>query len=1041
MKKQINILNYFSFISLMLVAVAGCAKHAEPLKAQPPPRHFFSTDKQDTKLDFNQAKPLRSSIESIARKSALTVNSKDWLELSDQLLEAGEVMPEVYGRNLSNLGHELGRSFYRDTNAFTTISGTTRPPGSPYAEVAQYYAIPTLQKKIVASANDALELAKTAAAQTIINAPEVTSDSNSSKVIDAIVTGLTRFANELKKVNQQKNGESLNEAVAEIAEKIQDHYIQDLLQFKQLSERKEGQSVNQYLGRLRDRIKSLEEFSREDRQKLSRQLERGRVVAELLEKIVDARGELKLLCDLWTSRSLRAEFPPSARAFFEKFDRNQLIALAANNVGKIDRASDWDQLKNRHDYGVLNSRDLLSAYLHYEKDDAKKQLVNNEDWQKLNESRLYAINVLVKEKDVRDFAYQVNPEKIEDDEDAFITLINNWLAITFKLSAPSDLHDVFNTLTDSEIMLIGDEPLASYLLHWKLVLIRNKIIDKLETFGSVSSFKNMVEQNVLFSTQAKINMSLKPIVKNFSGEIVAKLEPSLRTQIDQARQTSGELYRKFGRYYLGQKIFNVTDLTLANGPDSLAKENSDNLIISQKRLPLLELSNIHFYNSGGHGQGLSLFVSDSREETRTSAELLGIALSQNLHRLKTMEFFENITPESQEAVTLQFELYNKLLAMGGFTTETGELISSLAVSTSLAPGTRANLNEYHPETASFAIPDDLLIENNFKLDPQTERQVRISLSGQMELLRGFSQIMEFTKPWQSNSFDLGLPKIRLKEDPTIIPFSKEHIFALSFGLSSMILRNIQYKMLGFIRSDDQFIEAKTIDDISQIHPSAATLSSYEPLKMAHIVTASETAKAIIGLSEFLTATDDIDKADFSSFKDAAISAQIISGRENARRLLTGLTVFVTKYLLSPDGGAAVGYDLDRHQIIGGERSLSDQIIIQDALIKASKYLGVDYFISRALENLFFINKSFWNADLGFYSEHEDKLEKTVKLVNVARVLKNMESFKTLMQNFLTQSPSFEMSLQQISKLESFLSHRFFSQSDLNPLVQVLDFSL
>jgi hypothetical protein len=1026
--------NLFYAAFLLMVYLVGCAKHADAPPPTPVTKRLFGAQQTDSAIDLSSAKPItNSTIFFLEQKRLVSTYSKDWLDLSNQLMEAGEAMPEVSGHKLSLLGHQLAQSFYRQTRAYTTMTGLTSPPGSPYAEVAEYYARPALKKKITELVDEAKKATYVAARRTKVVAPQINSDSKPSIIIDAVVEELKSFENELRAFNQVqiKSGFAANSIIEQIAQEIGIKYAKDLLDFRAATNIGAGQSVKNYMAVLRDHLSVLEELSQADRKKLSKEVERGRRVAELLESVSNSASALNFLTDLWTARALRWDFPPNAKSFFKTFTQSQLIALATNNKQQLAGASSWDAIKNTHNFGLLTPRDLVSVFT-----GNSHQLMSESDWQPLALKRKSAIENLVKQKDVRAFAEQITPGLIQDDEEAFISLIANWLSMSFRLSMPSEVKEQFSKYTDEEVMLLGEKTLSELTFGRHLILAGAHvgIIYKLDRFqaspnaanskdGALARFKKLVNNNIVSATQARINFSLRPIMININKQIIDALEPFLNSQIENADTTATQAYRKYGRFYLGKKVFGVDGLEIIKGDDTSVRIAADNSKLLLKRLPLLEKNKIRFsYTNLKSGEPVYV-----KEDNHTSAEVIGIALSNLSHRLAGLQTFENIFPESQDAVALQYQAFNKLLALGGYSTTYGEVMPSLSVSTT--PGHENDLldmKHYDPGVSSFAMPDTVSLSSSYKLDAITKREANISVDGQMELLKGFVAMMRYSKPWMPSSFDIGLPRLRMEEDRTIEAFPKDSFFALSFGHASVILKNIQTKMLGLLLRDERFIEGRNVADFSTLDPVAATLSNYDPEHISHIVSSQGVAKAIIALSDFYTETIDIDRATTSPFNDAQIVDQIKAGRTKVHQLLAGLSVFVSRYLQQPDGGFGAAYDLDRKRIVGGTRLLSDQLIMQEALLKAGQVMNADFFLFRALDNFFFLNKNFWNPELGFYRTRENDDDRIFKLVNSTRLLKNLQSFKSLMQDFVAQSSALEISLHQVTRLESFLMSRYYA---------------
>jgi hypothetical protein len=300
--------------------------------------------------------------------------------------------------------------------------------------------------------------------------------------------------------------------------------------------------------------------------------------------------------------------------------------------------------------------------------------------------------------------------------------------------------------------------------------------------------------------------------------------------------------------------------------------------------------------------------------------------------------------------------------------------------------------------------------------------------------------MKYLKPWFPSPYDTGLGALRIDEEATLEPFNKSDFFLLSTGLGADILKNIPHKMLGLITDDTKFVDGTKIDDPTQVSAIGAVLTNYSRDGLSHHVETKSIAQAILAMSEFYDQTADLARSTHPMIIASTEGDKLNSGRATLQKLIAGMVLFASSHLMLEDGGFAPGFDLDQMKIDDGtNRVLADQLLMEQALLKAGRIFGSGFMISRALDNFYFLNNQMWSDTLGFYKNREKGKGEQFLLVDVARGIHVVNEMLSL---DVTQSPKPQSTL-QMKRLVQLWTRRFFGKDtlSLDPVYLLSDFSL
>jgi hypothetical protein len=986
---------------LLLIFVTGCGKHTTQFQPAAM-REDFGPLLNDKAVVIPQT--FRSlHPRTYAENEKVIVDSSDWLDLGNELMETKET-------TLVQMGHNLAKGFYNLSSSSSQITGMTNPPGSPYAEAALTMAQPLMLKKYDDAITHVESMVIASADQVDVSVKDLGADSPPGKLIEKVIIELKLFEEQLL---QARDGTG-DEIVEKIATSVDSKYIKDLQQLEKAASLDPKTPLSESLKNLELSLTTLEEVSESDRSRLLVQVRYAKNLASQNEKIRTPEDALAFLVDFWLAKDFRRNYPATIRNIFDGLNEAQIFALATDNQA-VDPS--WPVLKSRTDYNDLTERQITALYLAN-----NGKLLSDSDWQRLKNERQEKLNALLtKDRTVADFSKLIATIPSDDIAEQRFTLIAQWLGLTGRLCFPANLRQAFSSVDEEDLDLVGH----NVWLHVQLLPMRYKILFAMDQRNR-DSIQKLFTDTIVARTREKVNKAILPVAETLSTGIKEALIPLLEKSRKNATPVVNDNFYNFGRYYSAKYLFGGD---LKKGDRSI--ENADNAVLARHPLPLFEYSKLNFVYSQGR-------FHEDFSNGLTGAKVIGLGFSALASRLKTYSPYEGDI-RSPQAMDLGFEAINKMLAMAGYRDTQDQLVQSLSVS--MTPGQESalfNVRKYDPSVIVFAVPDVIRLAKSFKLDSSSRTDPKVSVDGQMELLKGLSRLMGYFKPWKSADFDVGLGSLRIDEDPTIKPFDSADYFLLSLSLAAPILKNIPVRMLGCITSDHRYIDGASDDARS------AVVTDYVRDTKDHVVKTSSIALAIFALSDFYEQLKDIELTQepvlISTFRETPIEGI----RTSIERLISGLVLFSSGDLRSSDGGFYSSFDLTEMKIKSSKRNLNDQLLMEEALLKASKTLDSGYIAAKAIDNFYFLNNTMWDGRLGFYSREDDEKKSGLRLLDVARAIKNVKQ----MSEALTQSSNgialkSKDSVAQMERLIRFWVSSFFGP-DLMALPapeQVQDFFL
>jgi hypothetical protein len=1018
-----------------LAVLTGCSKRV-PGPSSQPVKTVFGASIPDRPVSVGEelyALKLPS-----AKSGELIVSTKDWMELSEQLFEAGEMMDTTAKDRLIRMAHRLSESFYKLRQSSTQMVGTTRPPGNPYVEQAFHYAHPELIAKYNNTFDKAGGKVAEAASSVRLGIASQSCLPKPHDVIAMIGDGLQQFKSSLitKKSDPIDSSDFL---LDKIREAIDQDFMKSLSTLRDSLVHQPQETAAAYLVKLKRTLNQFPAVPDSEKKGIEEGLDRGLRIAQQIDEIKDSSGALALLIDLWFAKQIRHEFPQGVRDLFGRLSDAQLIALVTQNKPTVLPANHWASVPAKKGCQPLNDHEIVALT-----NKNSGHMLGSSDWKTLQAIREREVQQLLSQDAVKRFAAKLASKQPGNTDEALAVLVRNWLNLDTRATMPDELREALGGFTNEELMGMRDQ--TTFKLYTRLYLkagySRSVILSSLEAYDGaknpadgVKNFKNMMNAKIIKTVQDGISAALLPVALNLKHHLKAHLTQALQAKKAEGQKTAGESFHQFARYYISKWIFGVNEIKKSGETDN---EKEENLIIERYPFPIMEKRQVHLIERGGTWSAV-----ETPDET--TAEILGLALSNSAHRIETMERFNDVNPVSPKALAVAFQAVCKMSIMMGYAGYDAKPVDSLAVAfTPGHAGEKLDIRKYDPAQVTFAIPDVVKIKERYKLDRTTEEGATASVTGQMELLRGFVKMMKFLKPWKTNAFDTGLGSLRLDEAPDMSVFSKDKLFQLSFGLAGFVALNVKARMVGLVSQDHRLVPAHRLPPNIMDFPAIGAVVT--DLKGSDAgdppVTSQGLARAMIAIAQFYEATSDLNQSNDATVIGALPDVE--KAKALVRKLLMGMAVFASSHLLQTDGGFAVSYDFGKQKASTEPRKLEDQLLMQEAMMVVGNLLDTDVIRFRALDNYFFLNSRMWNSNLGFYGQVEGEKTARVRLVSVVRALKNLQLLKPLLQRqYLTHSPNVSVSLQQLHRLESFWPERFLSQDILRlpPIYQVLDFSL
>ena len=587
-----------------MIISSGCSKPKVPRPSSMAAKTAFGTTVADATLEIpKEFKPLKAQ----TLGDEVTITSKDWLELSGQLIETGAQLDGDARDRLIKAGHELSHKFYELPYSHTTMSATTQPVGNPWLDAATPLAKPLLVQKV----NEMIDGAKTkviaAAQQTLVDLSGLAKDPLPEVVIQRVVDALNGFRTALV---QSKDGTG-DSIIDQISETLQKDYILNLEKLRDSSRLDPKAPLSEGLMRLRKSLQEFNAISDFEKQRLTIAINWGIQLAEHNEKIVTSQDALVDLVDFWKNKYFRDLFPVELADVFKNLSDTQITTLATENRTPLFNDVQWPQVKVRQDYLMMPDLEVLGQYVQN-----NGALLDAAKWSALKSNQGQKLQSLLKDKKVVNLInLLVNVEPVNGDDDKKAVITNNWLGMSNRLSFPENLRKAFSMFNDRDLELLkadqrkfNDTVWLAMTGHAKLAIARYEIIAGLESFGAkpgerltaaqgLENFKKYFREKIAGATRARVNHAVYPVAEGLSKEISDALTEILDKQKQSADKTAAQSLTVYARYYIGKLIFGVNDLVKRSLDDANASQDDE--VLAKFPLPILERDTLHFVRKSG----------------------------------------------------------------------------------------------------------------------------------------------------------------------------------------------------------------------------------------------------------------------------------------------------------------------------------------------------------------------------------------------------------------------------------------------------------
>ncbi|MBK9293396.1 MAG: hypothetical protein IPM57_02970 [Oligoflexia bacterium] len=950
----------------------GCGKKKQEVPSTQQQPRILGINNSDTDLvldlNINGLKPVDS------KKYKEKIKTSELLELIEHFTKypSPDLKEKAYALYMQTIKPELSSTF---------VTGSITPPGSPYAE--QVYQF--LQPYLISQFSHSLQKALTKVEAAADKLPKPDGANLSAKTyLEFIIIQLGEFNKHLNLLSDSETKPFIDPVV----HKVSAEYMIPLEKFISSINWQRSQTLTKYLTHLSGEIKNIPGLSDEEKRISQFQLQEAMAYAKQNDDIKDSARAFNLIIDMWINKSQRENAPTLLINGLKKYNDQQLIAIATNNQPLFSK-QEWQALKERKDLDKMTDKELLARV------SLNSGILKNDDWQTLF---LGFDKKFINGVELNDIliSRQVSPSKATENE-KLIALVSFWLNLKTRVIFPSELVEKLSEYTDKELEKLKDQS------WWNWSLFRRGVIDFIESYPGVDGKKpNTTEEaveNFKIFISEKVFSSVESTLRNKIYGLAAKLKSMVREEVSLQLQAQREHFPKlafdnfkeYGNRYLKLWFF----------------QSSDKLSLFESEF--IELENM--------GSGFWKPVSSSQNET--SSELIARSLSLNY-----LQLLENNLANNKMA----FQLVNKLSSIAGYKDYNGKLVDALMFPVVGDKNKRFNLMEfdrYDPLKLAFALPDIVYLKDQFRADYGMLDKFQVSVNGQMNLLESYTKLIEWLKPWRQSSFDktLGTLKISIADNISKEVFPKKDLFKQPLVLSLSILANLKAHMLGLV---DVVGNIYLNQDVK--NPQGAVLFDFDnQMQRNKIVKTADIATAMEAISNFYLVLSDLNVSNFQDDQiNAATIGKIQQVREELKSLLVGLILFSTKNLLQSDFGYSVGYNFQTKQQVLQKRNLKDQLKMQRSLILAGNVLNSDLVKSKAIENYYYINKNFWNPQLGFYSRIEDKLDVNLKISDLFYAFETLQMVEETLIYFSVGSQIAQQSLAQLRLLKQYWSTRLIS---------------
>ncbi|WP_413581028.1 hypothetical protein [Bdellovibrio sp. HCB288] len=323
---------------------------------------------------------------------------------------------------------------------------------------------------------------------------------------------------------------------------------------------------------------------------------------------------------------------------------------------------------------------------------------------------------------------------------------------------------------------------------------------------------------------------------------------------------------------------------------------------------------------------------------------------------------------------------NKLITIGGYRDINDRLVPALLspVEKTKQPLDLMRLSE---TTFSYRIPDKVTLQDPFHVNPGMDYAKDFSAAYFAEQIEGLSHMLKITADWKTSSFDKYLTPITANE---LVPhlnspelkrtlFPKDMFFALNVGDIAVLLKDITKKAtpVFLVTLDNNIIWADQYTTSSETAIMGGIVDMKDGVK-SNIVRSVDVSKFLLALSEFLKATEGVEKTKSTILTDKDASGrssldELIEGRKDIKLLILSLANFISNQLVNEDSLVQSQYILKefKRSNVVPYRAYEQAYAIR-ALLAAWQLTKIDAYLWSAQEIYFAMNKQLFSTEEQFY---------------------------------------------------------------------------
>lgn len=554
-------------------------------------------------------------------------------------------------------------------------------------------------------------------------------------------------------------------------------------------------------------------------------------------------------------------------------------------------------------------------------------------------------------------------------EQALSALLDIWLMLDTdsrkKYFEPVSkvLFDTLSSKSDADIMLIRDGT------WWpRLWLTRAGIIKELNSYG-IDKLRFQLDQAVSVAMVTQFKQTLIVQLKNLPTAIQTIL-------FDEMSQTVKTLIDASIPYNYHPFFANLA-----------VKWGSGEIFAGKDVIPGLEGND--FDVTKYSGSDFQVKPAKDASPTRTGSGVIGASLSLATERWTHLPDIESVGYKDTAYFQMVLSALNKIPALGGFWQMDDKLYPSfhLQIGVSDPFANIMDLKQVIHSGDSYAVPDLIELSDSFSMDQKKTLALgpKFSVHSQAELLRGLSNLLIYFKDWSASSFDFRMSRFVLGELKLDVPpaleneplFPKDKLYEYCLGITNVLLSNLKKDGTGLylLSNNGQIYSGKQLDEAKKNRSLQALIVDVGLNKKASVAKTSDIARYVLGLKQFLVATDGVENSASSTIQAVVDGKkpnlqELLDAREQIRLLVMAFSNFLSNRIQQKDGGFAAIFSVSDLKMVPGERNLIDQMYAILALSEVSKYLGMDVYRAAAMDGYYFLNRQMWDDKEGFYSSKE-----------------------------------------------------------------------